>query len=135
MVPLEAALQGVPGVSDVQSYSEPELSPSPPLPVGTSLLHARQLVQGAGCNRRADAADLVRSTCDLPDCVRDQPGHADRLHLRHAVPLELSAVAQWTIRPRVMSVPRVAEGRSGGPRGTIVEVIRRRPAHEVTPAR
>src|SRR5436309_4993956 len=45
-VPLEAALAGVPGVDDISSYSEPQLSAiylyfQP----GTAVLHARQLVQ------------------------------------------------------------------------------------------
>src|SRR5579859_7018930 len=45
-IPLEAALQGVPGVADVQSYSEPQLSAIYLyFRSGTSLLQARQLVE------------------------------------------------------------------------------------------
>src|SRR5947209_18737478 len=45
-VPLEAALQGVPGVTDISSYSEPQLSAIYLyFQSGTQVLHARQLVQ------------------------------------------------------------------------------------------
>ena len=62
-VPLEAALQGVPGVDDVQSYSEPELSAIYLyFRSGTSQLHARQLVQ----ERLRTTAPTLPTWCDLP---------------------------------------------------------------------
>ena len=62
-VPLEAALQGVPGVADVQSYSEPQLSAIYLyFRSGTSLLHARQLAQ----ERLLTTAPTLPTWCDPP---------------------------------------------------------------------
>ena len=57
-VPLEAALQGVPGVNDIRSDSEPQLSAIfLYFNAGTDELHARQLVQERLQTDRAHAAD------------------------------------------------------------------------------
>src|SRR5450756_2448880 len=62
-VPLEAALHGVPGVNDVRSASEPQLSAIfLYFGSGTDVYHARQLVQ----ERLQATAHTLPSWCDLP---------------------------------------------------------------------
>ena len=62
-VPLEAALQGVPGVYDIRSDSEPQLSAIfLYFSKGTDVLHARQLVQ----ERIQATAHTLPSWCDVP---------------------------------------------------------------------
>jgi len=108
-VPLEAALQGVPGVDDVQSYSEPQLSAiylyfRP----GASLLHARQLVQ----ERLQTTAHTLPTWCDPPQMypIVSATSRVMQIGFTSATisPLELSTIAQWVIRPKLMSVPGVA---------------------------
>ena len=99
-VPLEAALQGVPGVADVQSVLRAAVvGDLPVLPVRHEPAARPAAGPGAAADHRTYAADLVRSAADVPDRVGDQPGHADRLHLRR--------------RCRPSSCPRSRSGRSG----------------------
>src|SRR4029077_19281293 len=108
-VPLEAALQGVPGVADIQSYSEPQLSAiylySRP---GRSLLHARQLVQ----ERLQTTAHTLPTWCDPPQMYpivsATRRGMQIGFTSSALSPLQLSTIAQWVIRPKLMSVPGVA---------------------------
>ena len=108
-VPLEAALQGVPGVSDVQSYSEPQLSAIYLyFRSGTSLLHARQLVQ----ERLQTTAPTLPTWCDPPQMYPIVSATSRVMQIGFTSttlsPLELSTIAQWTIRPKLMGVPGVA---------------------------
>src|SRR5258708_35555632 len=62
-VPLEAALHGVPGVYDIRSNSEPQLSAIwLYFRSGTDELHARQLVQ----ERLQATAHALPTWCDFP---------------------------------------------------------------------
>jgi CzcA family heavy metal efflux pump len=108
-VPLEAALQGVPGVYDIRSDSEPQLSAiflyfRP----GTYYLHARQLVQ----ERLQTTSPTLPTWCDPPQTypIVSATSRVMQIGLTsHRVsPLDLSMIAQWTIRPRLMDVPGVA---------------------------
>ena len=108
-VPLEAALQGVPGVGDVQSYSEPQLSAIYLyFRSGTSLLHARQLVQ----ERLQTTAPTLPTWCDPPQMypIVSATSRVMQIGFTSSTisPLELSTIAQWVIRPKVMSVAGVA---------------------------
>ena len=135
-VPLEAALQGVPGVGDVQSYSEPQLSAIYLyFRSGTSLLHARQLVQ----ERLQTTAPTLPTWCDPPQMYPIVSATSRVMQIGFTSttlsPLELSTIAQWTIRPKVMSVPGVANAAIWGdpPRQIMVEgdpALMR--AHQVT---
>ena len=123
-VPLEAALQGVPGVDDVQSYSEPELSAIYLyFRSGTSQLHARQLVQ----ERLRTTAPTLPTWCDPPQMYPIVSATSRVMQIGFTSttlsPLELSTVAQWTIRPKVMGVPGVANAAIWGdnPRQIMVE--------------
>ena len=123
-VPLEAALQGVPGVGDVQSYSEPQLSAIYLyFRSGTSLLHARQLVQ----ERLQTTAPTLPTWCDPPQMYPIVSATSRVMQIGFTSdtisPVELSTIAQWVIRPRLMSVPGVANAAIWGdnPRQIMVE--------------
>ncbi len=123
-VPLEAALQGVPGVGDVQSYSEPELSAIYLyFRSGTSELHARQLVQ----ERLRTTAPRLPTWCDPPQMypIVSATSRVMQIGFTSASlsPLDLSTIAQWDIRPKVMGVPGVANAAIWGdnPRQIMVQ--------------
>ncbi len=108
-IPLEAALQGVPGVDDVQSYSEPQLSAIYLyFRSGTSLLQARQLVQ----ERLQTTAHTLPTWCDPPQMypIVSATSRVMQIGFTSSTisPLELSKIAQWDIRPKIMAVPGVA---------------------------
>jgi CzcA family heavy metal efflux pump len=135
-VPLEAALQGVPGVADVDSYSEPQLSAIYLyFRSGTNLLHARQLVQ----ERLQTTAPALPTWCDPPQMYPIVSATSRFMQIGFTSntisPAELSAIAQWVIRPRVMSVAGVANAAIWGqpPRQIMVEGDpARMRAHRVT---
>jgi CzcA family heavy metal efflux pump len=108
-VPLEAALHGVPGVSDVRSDSEPQLSAIfLYFRSGTNVLRARQLVQ----ERLQTTAPTLPTWCDPPQMypIVSATSRVMQVGLtsRTVSPTDLSMIAQWTIRPRLMQVPGVA---------------------------
>jgi len=108
-VPLEQALQGVPGVYDVRSDSEPQLSAIfLYFRSGTYYLRARQLVQ----ERLQATAHTLPTWCDAPQLypivsatsrVMQVGVTSSNINL-----LDLSNMAQYTIRPKLMAVPGVA---------------------------
>jgi CzcA family heavy metal efflux pump len=108
-VPLEAALQGVPGVDDVRSFSEPQLSAIYLyFGAGTDELHARQLVQ----ERLQTTAPALPTWCDPPQLypIVSATSRVMQIGLtsKTVSPLDLSMISQWTIRPKLMAVPGVA---------------------------
>ncbi len=108
-IPLEAALAGVPGVDDIQSYSEPQLSAIYLyFRSGTSLLHARQLVQ----ERLQTTAHTLPTWCDPPQMYPIVSATSRVMQIGFTSStmssLDLSTIAQWDIRPKLMSVPGVA---------------------------
>ena len=83
-VPLEQALNGVPGLDVMRSRSVPDLSDIVLIfKPGTDLIHARQLVTGAPCSGLPHLAHLGCPACHDPASVVDQPGHEDRHFLRY----------------------------------------------------
>ena len=108
-VPLEAALRGVPGVYDIRSDSEPELSAIfMYFRGGTDVLRARQLVQ----EKLQTAAPTLPTWCDPPQMypIVSATSRVMQVGLtsKTVSPMDLSMIAQWTIRPRLMDVPGVA---------------------------
>jgi len=108
-VPLEAALHGVPGVYDIRSDSEPQLSAIfLYFGSGTDVLHARQLVQ----ERLQTTAPTLPSWCDPPQMypIVSATSRVMQIGLTSkTVSLtDMSMIAQWTLRPRLMAVPGVA---------------------------
>jgi CzcA family heavy metal efflux pump len=108
-VPLERALQGVPGVYDIKSSSEPQLSAIwLYFRSGTDNLHARQLVQ----ERLQATARALPSWCDPPQVypIVSATSRVVQIGLTSGTlsPMDLSMIAQYTIRPKLMAVPGVA---------------------------
>src|SRR6266702_1058707 len=108
-VPLEAALQGVPGVYDIRSDSEPQLSAIfLYFRQGTYYLHARPLVQ----ERLQTTSPTLPTWCDPPQMypIVSATSRVMQIGLTSSTvsPVDLSTIAQWTIRPRLMNVPGVA---------------------------
>jgi CzcA family heavy metal efflux pump len=108
-VPLEQALQGVPGVYDIRSSSEPQLSAIwLYFRGGTDQLHARQLVQ----ERLQAVAHTLPTWCDFPQMypIVSATSRVVQIGLTSTTvsPMDLSMIAQYTIRPKLMAVPGVA---------------------------
>ncbi len=108
-VPLENALQGVPGVYETDSESVPQLSAIfLYFKGGTDVLQARQLVQ-----ERLSAAASTLPSWAAPPALYPIVSATSRvmqigLSSDAVKPLDLSALAQYTIRPRLLHVPGVA---------------------------
>src|ERR1700733_1158932 len=108
-VPLEAALQGVPGVYDIRSDSEPQLSAIfLYFSKVTDVLHARQLVQ----ERIQATAHTLPSWCDVPQMypIVSATSRVMQVGLSSKTVslMDMSMMAQWQLRPRLMDVPGVA---------------------------
>ncbi|MDA2927737.1 efflux RND transporter permease subunit, partial [Acidobacteria bacterium AH-259-G07] len=123
-VPIENALNGVLGVDTIRSKSVLGLSSvilffAP----GTDLLQARQLVQ----ERITTLADQLPSVADQPVIL--QPLSATSRVLKVGLSseklsqVELSTLARWTIRPRLMAVPGVANVAIWGQRDRQIQVL------------
>ncbi|MGH3927640.1 MAG: efflux RND transporter permease subunit, partial [Pseudonocardiaceae bacterium] len=108
-VPLEQSLQGIPGLETIRSKSVPQLSSIQLLfDRGTDLLHARQLVQ----ERVATVTPTLPSWSSPPFMIQPLSSTSrvmkigltsDRLSL-----IDMSLVAYWKIRARLLRVPGVA---------------------------
>ena len=108
-VPLEQSLQGLPGLDTIRSKSVPQLSSVQLLFArGTDLLHARQLVQ----ERVATVTPTLPSWSSPPFMIQPLSSTSrvmkigltsDRLSL-----IDMSLVAYWKIRARLLRVPGVA---------------------------
>jgi len=108
-VPLEQALHGVPGVYDIRSDSEPQLSAIfLYFRSGTNELHARQLVQ----ERLQTTAPALPTWCDPPQMYPIVSATSRVMQVgmtsKSISMMDLSAIAQYTIRPKLMAVPGVA---------------------------
>jgi CzcA family heavy metal efflux pump len=116
-VPLEASLAGVPGVSDISSFSEPQLSAIYLyFRSGTDVLHARQLVQ----ERLQTTSPSLPTWCDPPQMypIVSATSRVMQIGLTATSmsPRDLTTLAQWTIRPALMRVPGVANAAIWGVR-------------------
>ena len=123
-VPLEAALNGVPGLSTIRSKSVLGLS-SVVLILNPSadLMSARQVVQER----------LARVTTQLPAVAHPPVMLAPLSSLSRVMKIgmtsetltqvELSTLARWTIRPRLMAIPGVANVAIWGQRDRQLQVL------------
>jgi CzcA family heavy metal efflux pump len=108
-VPLENALQGVPGVREVESESVPQLSAIfLYFKGGTDVLQARQLVQ----ERLAQASPVLPSWAAPPAMYPIVSATSRVMQVgitsKSVDPLDLSKIAFFRIRPRLLAVPGVA---------------------------
>jgi len=122
-VPLENALQGVPGVNQIRSESVPQLSAIfLYFKNGTDVLQARQLVQ-----ERLSASAPTLPTWAAPPSLYPIVSATSRvmqiaLTSKTLSPLDLSTVALYTIRNRLLHVPGVANVAIWGEKRKEVEV-------------
>ncbi|SEL66318.1 heavy metal efflux pump, CzcA family [Streptacidiphilus jiangxiensis] len=116
-VPLELAMNGMPGLTQMRSTSVPQLSSivmvfSP----STDLLHARQLVQ----ERLATVRPTLPRWASPPVMLAPVSATARVLQIgmtasgngpngKPLTPMELSQLAYWTIKPRLLHVDGVAD--------------------------
>jgi Cu/Ag efflux pump CusA len=108
-IPLEQALQGLPGLDVMRSKSVPQLSSIVMiLEPGTDLLEARQRIQ----ERLSTVVPTLPSWSRPP--VMIQPLSATSRTMKIGLSsdnldlIDLSLMARWKIRPRLMEVPGVA---------------------------
>jgi CzcA family heavy metal efflux pump len=135
-VPLEAALNGVDRLDLMRSKSIPDLSSIELLfKPGTDLLAARQLVQ-----ERVEAVIPTLPTWAAPPVMMppvSTTGRFMKIGLSSdTVPLtDMSMIAYWTIRARLLRVPGVANVAIWGERVKMPQVLvdpKRMRAHDVT---
>jgi CzcA family heavy metal efflux pump len=107
-VPLEQALNGVVGLDEIRSASVPQLSSIEMIfKRGTDLLHARQVVQ-----ERLATVTRTLPTWAAPPVMRPPLSTTSRvMHIgvsSQRMPLmDLSTIAYWKIRARLLRVPGV----------------------------
>src|ERR1700757_1028405 len=108
-IPLEQSLHGVPGVYDIRSDSEPQLSAIfMYFRSGYDYLHARQLVQ----ERLQGTSPALPTRCGPPQMYPIVSATSRVMQVgvttKSMSLVDLSQIAQYTIRPRLMAVPGVA---------------------------
>jgi CzcA family heavy metal efflux pump len=108
-IPLEQSLHGVPGVYDIRSDSEPQLSAIfMYFRSGYDYLHARQLVQ----ERLQATSPALPTWCDPPQMYPIVSATSRIVQVgvttKSMSLMDLSQIAQYTIRPKLMAVPGVA---------------------------
>jgi CzcA family heavy metal efflux pump len=107
--PLEQSLNGVEGVDLIRSKSVPQLSSIELLfKQGTDLLHARQLVQ-----ERVEAVTPSLPTWAAPPFIMPPTSTTSRvmkigISSKSVSIIDLSTIAYWKIRARLLRVPGVA---------------------------
>jgi CzcA family heavy metal efflux pump len=121
--PLENALQGVPGVYETDSESVPQLSAIfLYFHRGTDVLHARQLVQ----ERLTQASSTLPAWASPPALYPIVSATSRVMQIgitsKSLSPLELSTIAQYTIRARLLHVPGVANVAIWGEKRKEIEV-------------
>jgi Cu/Ag efflux pump CusA len=123
-VPIENALNGVLGVGTIRSKSVLGLSSvilffQP----GTELLQARQLVQ----ERVATLAGQLPAVSGTPVILQPLSATSRVLKIglssERLTQVELSTLARWTVRPRLMAVPGVANVAIWGQRDRQIQVL------------
>ena len=123
-VPLEAALNGVPGLDRIRSKSVLGLSSVVMiLDPSTDVMAARQMVQER----------LSRAAAQLPSVARPPVMLSPLSSLSRVMKIgitseslsqvELSTLAKWTIRPRLMAIPGVANVAVWGQRDRQLQVL------------
>ena len=123
-VPLEAALNGVPGLDRIRSKSVLGLSSVVlVLEPGTDMLAARLVVQER----------LARASSQLPAVARPPVMLSPLSSLSRVMKIgitsetlsqvELTTLAKWTVRPRLMSIPGVANVAIWGQRDRQLQVL------------
>ena len=123
-VPLEAAMNGVPGLKTLRSKSVLGLSSVVLIfETGTDRIPARQLVQ----ERLARVATTLPAAAHPPVILSplSSLSRVMKIGMSSATlsQVELTTLAKWTIRPRLMSIPGVANVAIWGQRDRQLQVL------------
>ncbi|MFO0579745.1 MAG: efflux RND transporter permease subunit [Polyangia bacterium] len=135
-VPLEAALAGVPGLETLRSKSVLGLSSVVLLlREGTDLLRTRQLVQERLAVESSRLPAAARPPVILPSL--SSLSRVMKIGVRAAAlsPIELSEIVRFTLRPKLLTVPGVANVAVWGLRDRQLQVLvspERLRAHDLT---
>src|SRR6266511_3209476 len=122
-VPVENALNGIPGLDEMRSSSVPQLSSIELIfKLGTDLLQARQLVQ-----ERLDTVLPTLPTWASPPVMLQPLSATSRvmkigLSSKDRSLIEMSMISYWTIRARLLRVPGVANVPIWGERLQMLQV-------------
>ena len=135
-VPLEAALNGVPGLDRIRSKSVLGLSSVVlVLDPSTDVMRSRQMVQ----ERLSRAAATLPAVARPPVMLSPLSSLSRVLKIgltsKELSQVEMSTLAKWTIRPRLMAIPGVANVAIWGQRDRQIQVLvdpNRLQAHGVT---
>jgi CzcA family heavy metal efflux pump len=108
-IPLESALSGTPWLTTLRSKSVLGLSSVVLIfRDGTDLLQARQLVQERLAGEASRLPALAKAPVMLPALSSTSRAMKIGLTSPRLSQMELTTLAKWTIRPRLMAVPGVA---------------------------
>ena len=122
--PLENALSGVPYLEVLRSKSVLGLSSVQLLfPTGTDLLRARQMVQERVAAEASRLPQLARPPVLLSPLSSMSRAMKIGVSSKTLSQMELTDLARWTIRPRLMAVPGVANVAIWGQRDRQLQVM------------
>src|SRR5664279_2026447 len=108
-VPLEQALNGVQGLDDLRSKSVAQLSSIQMIfKQGTDLLHARQLVQERLAIATPSLPTWASPPVMLPPVAATSRVMQIGMSSKHTSLMNLSMIAYWTVRAKLLRVPGVA---------------------------
>jgi Cu/Ag efflux pump CusA len=138
-IPVENSLTGIPYLKTVRSRSVPGLSSVRLIfDSGTNLLLARQLVQERLATVSGRLSSLVRTPQILPPL--SSPGRCMKIGMGRPRPtslsndaacaafdrqsqMEMTVLSRWTIRPRLMAIPGVANLAIWGEKDAQLQVV------------
>ena len=123
-VPIEVAVGGVPELTTVRSKSVLGLSSVTILfKRGTDVIRARQLVQERVTQVQARLPTAARPPVMLPPLSSTSRAMKIGVSSKKLDQMQLSELARWTIRPRLMAVPGVANVAIWGLRDRQLQVL------------
>ena len=123
-VPIEVAVGGVPDLTTVRSKSVLGLSSVTILfKRGTDVIRARQLVQERVTQVQARLPTAARPPVMLPPLSSTSRAMKIGVSSQKLDQMQLSELARWTIRPRLMAVPGVANVAIWGLRDRQLQVL------------
>jgi CzcA family heavy metal efflux pump len=122
--PIEAALSGTPGLATLRSKSVPGLSSVVMLfDEGTDLMRARQYVTERMHVATRDLPKVIGAPAIMPPVSSTSRILKIGLTSQKLSPLALSTLARWTVRPRLMAVPGVANVAIWGERARELQIL------------
>ncbi|VVT07538.1 Acriflavin resistance protein [Sphingomonas aurantiaca] len=123
-VPIETQVNGVPGIATLRSKSVLGLSSVQILfDRGTDVIRARQLVQERVAQVQARLPTAARAPVMLPPLSSTSRAMKIGISSKKLDQMQLSELARWTIRPRLMAVPGVANVAIWGLRDRQLQIL------------